>query len=616
MSFEDQIRAALEGAAAILRQHVEVNLRALSQEVLRATGEERERAVAEAVEAAAGDARREVEAQVAQFRETAQKHTDHLKHVAESQLSELRKALEEMRVQAQQQLDAARRTAQGEIEKARGEVDEARGEAEKAYGDAELARGDVEKARGEVEQARREAEKAYGDAELARGDVKKARGEVEKARGEVEQARGETEQARGDVEKAHGEVEKARGEVEKAHGEVEKARGEVEQARGEAEQARGEAEQARSDLEKTRGEVEKARGETEQARRETGIARADAEKARDEARAETVRAHAEFDRIERTASAEAEDVVIARLTADNAVSERRITEAIERANTDSHQSELSRAARLAEAIRTLDEARGLSEILERLAHCAGQEVDRAAVLIVKGERLAGWKLAGFGPSAPPARSIDLSAEDAGLAGAVLESGVAASRPADGSSQDGEPGLPPFARDAGMRHAMALPVRVGGEVVAVLYADAPRVDTPSSDARWPAVLEVLVRHASRALEALTVQQAAGLSLPRPVARGSHAAVPGPVEHTGTGDEDAARRYARLLLSEIRMYHEPVVDAGRRSRDLLSRLRGEIDRARRLYEARVPSTVPARAEYFDQELIRTLADGDRTLLGGAE
>ena len=146
--------------------------------------------------------------------------------------------------------------------------------------------------------------------------------------------------------------------------------------------------------------------------------------------------------------------------------------------------------------------------------------------------------------------------------------------------------------------MALPVRVGGDVVAVLYADAPRLDTPSSDARWPAVLEVLVRHASRVLEAMTIQQAAGLSLPRPMARGSHAAVPGPVEHTGTGDEDAARRYARLLLSEIRMYHEPIVDAGRRSRDLMSRLRGEIDRARLLKRTRNRS---ACVDRFDSEFV---------------
>src|SRR5207248_9235748 len=74
-----------------------------------------------------------------------------------------------------------------------------------------------------------------------------------------------------------------------------------------------------------------------------------------------------------------------------------------------------------------------------------------------------------------------------------------------------------------------------------------VDEPSSDARWPAILEVLVRHASRVLEAMTVQQAAGLSLPRPVARGSHTTVPGPVEHAGTGDEDADRKSTRLNSS---------------------------------------------------------------------
>jgi hypothetical protein len=46
-----------------------------------------------------------------------------------------------------------------------------------------------------------------------------------------------------------------------------------------------------------------------------------------------------------------------------------------------------------------------------------------------------------------------------------------------------------------------------------------------------------------------------------------------------------------------------------------LGGEIERARRLHEARVPSTVRACAEYFNQELARTFADGDRTLFGGA-
>ena len=72
--------------------------------------------------------------------------------------------------------------------------------------------------------------------------------------------------------------------------------------------------------------------------------------------------------------------------------------------------------------------------------------------------------------------------------------------------------------------MAIPVSVGGEVVAVLYADATRRNEGSPGARWPAILEVLTRHASRVLEAMTVQKAAGLSPLRTPARGSQATMP--------------------------------------------------------------------------------------------
>jgi len=71
----------------------------------------------------------------------------------------------------------------------------------------------------------------------------------------------------------------------------------------------------------------------------------------------------------------------------------------------------------------------------------------------------------------------------------------------------------------------------------------------------------------------------------------------------------------MLSEVRMDHGPIVDAGRNSGELMMHLGGEIEHARQLYEARVPPTVPACAEYFNQQPVRTLADGDRIVLGGA-
>ncbi|HEX7088146.1 MAG TPA: hypothetical protein VF198_17435, partial [Vicinamibacterales bacterium] len=80
-----------------------------------------------------------------------------------------------------------------------------------------------------------------------------------------------------------------------------------------------------------------------------------------------------------------------------------------------------------------------------------------------------------------------------------------------------------------------------------------------------------------------------------------------------EAESARRYARLLISEIRLYNEATVEAGQKARDLLARLKPQIDRARRLYEERVPASARARADFFGQELIRTLANGDATLLG---
>jgi hypothetical protein len=89
--------------------------------------------------------------------------------------------------------------------------------------------------------------------------------------------------------------------------------------------------------------------------------------------------------------------------------------------------------------------------------------------------------------------------------------------------------------------------------------------------------------------------------------------GPQIDPAADDDQAARRYARLLVSEIKLYNETAVRLGREKRDLLTRLQPELERARRLYEERVPANVPARAAYFHQEVIQTLAGGDPTLLG---
>jgi hypothetical protein len=76
---------------------------------------------------------------------------------------------------------------------------------------------------------------------------------------------------------------------------------------------------------------------------------------------------------------------------------------------------------------------------------------------------------------------------------------------------------------------------------------------------------------------------------------------------------ARRFARLLVSEIKLYNEQKVKDGREHADLYTRLRDEIDRSRQMYDKRAHPSVAPRYDYFHQELVNTLAEGDAAKLG---
>ncbi len=82
---------------------------------------------------------------------------------------------------------------------------------------------------------------------------------------------------------------------------------------------------------------------------------------------------------------------------------------------------------------------------------------------------------------------------------------------------------------------------------------------------------------------------------------------------SGRHEEARRLARLLVSEIRLYNEEEVEAGRRHGDIYERLKEDIDRSRQMYEERVDPGVRDATDYFYQELVRNLAAGDARALG---
>jgi hypothetical protein len=197
------------------------------------------------------------------------------------------------------------------------------------------------------------------------------------------------------------------------------------------------------------------------------------------------------------------------------------------------------------ALREMDDARSLTDVLDALLAASAPHAHGVAVLLRRGQRLDIW-------------------------GALGLNGA------------------PDAADA-----IRLPLTISGETIGELYADGGSPDA----------LGILARHASRCLEAMTAFRTA-----RALARQASA----PPDEPANDDDASARRYAKLLVSEIKLYHESDVVAGRQARDLGTRLGGEIARARVLYDQRVPAQVRQRTDYFRDELIRTLADGDATLL----
>ena len=105
-------------------------------------------------------------------------------------------------------------------------------------------------------------------------------------------------------------------------------------------------------------------------------------------------------------------------------------------------------------------------------------------------------------------------------------------------------------------------------------------------------------------------------PQPEAPTPMTAPPAPAASVSGDEEKAhndARRFARLLVSEIKLYNEQKVGDGRRTGDLYDRLKEDIDRSRQMYEKRVTPGVAAKFDYFYDELVSTLAEGDPSKLG---
>src|SRR3984885_12638419 len=133
------------------------------------------------------------------------------------------------------------------------------------------------------------------------------------------------------------------------------------------------------------------------------------------------------------------------------------------------------------------------------------------------------------------------------------------------------------------------------------------------------------HSSKSLETPSEPEPAAevveVSVPaHAAAAGAGAAAPATAAdpHAALSPEDAdthrkAQRFARLLVDEIKLYNQAKVAEGRRNKDLYDRLKEDIEKSRSTFQKRYGNTAAASGDYFQKEVVRSLAEDDYSVMG---
>jgi hypothetical protein len=298
------------------------------------------------------------------------------------------------------------------------------------------------------------------------------------------------------------------------------------------------------------------------------------------------------------------------------------------------------AAALQKAVARIQAGTTQKEILRALLDNTVLYCGRTALFVVKNGTATGWQGTAFSNN-DAIKDFELDMHS-GMVSRVMQSRTAA----NGAASDFDHGFTAkFGSPADGQIAL-LPLLLKDKISALVYADAG-TQAGTLDA---AALDVLVRATSTWLEVISQRKQAQkdggpeaemhsgpsandpfaahaplhtgkaqhVAEAAPAAAMSAAAASGGSSAPVLSGEDAeihrkAQRFARLLMDEIKLYNQAKVSDGRKHKDLYDRLKEDIEKSRGTYLKRYGNTAAASGDYFNQELIRSLAEDDVSLLG---
>lgn len=279
-----------------------------------------------------------------------------------------------------------------------------------------------------------------------------------------------------------------------------------------------------------------------------------------------------------------------------------------------------------------------TEIMQALLDGSAPFAGRSAILVVKGDRLNGWRGRGFTDEGAAVRGLSLDAGVASAAGALSSSATEIIFGALGKPAGGQ--------------AWLVPLLSRDRAVAALYADGGSGSNPDA-----AALGLLVETAAMRLELGSARTPGGAGAaaaapppppPTPVTAAPPPAPPPPApvaaappppppppaaapsappstprratgpDLTNVPDEHhdihkKAFRFAKLLVDELALYNKDKVAEAKAKRDVYSVLQEDIDKSRLAYQKKFGSTPAGSADYFHQQMVAQLGDGDPAALG---
>jgi hypothetical protein len=320
------------------------------------------------------------------------------------------------------------------------------------------------------------------------------------------------------------------------------------------------------------------------------------------------------------------------------------------------------SSHLVQAVSNIHAGSSQKEILRALLDAGSGHCSRIGLFVVKAGTASGWQSRGFGDGDDPVKDFALDL-NVGPSAHTFQYRVATP---GNVAEMGAAFVQRFGTPAD-EQILVLPLTLKDKVAALVYADGG--DSAKLDS---AALELIVIATSAWLEVISLRKHA---TPKDDVDGSVPATSVPAEHAappvqtvssfsdpfashtprhtpasitpelaaevveavhargaaagaapatatdplaGLSAEDAdvhrkAQRFARLLVDEIKLYNQAKVAEGRRNKDLYDRLKEDIDKSRGSFQKRYGSTAAASVDYFQQELMRSLAEDDISIMG---